>query len=335
MGCKQLGDLDGLSYGAVLKKKDCGQKTISELESLISRLQSGKLQIRQANSQTPSGMETLDLPIEALGLSVRAYNSLKWRAGISTVRELIQKSETELLSYKNFGRKSLKEIKDVLAPMNLHLKIGYSQEPSIGGEWIGSLRIFIPQSARGWLLSQMPLSTRLAGVLEKKGFRLLGDLHGLSFEEARGFKNCGRRTVAELESFVHRIQSGELDVIQTCAEESIPLHLVRLIDDTVEKLPLRERGILLMRFGGAGNDPMTLEEIGAKYELTRERVRQIADRTIKQLQRAGWLLFDQSLKSFSERCLKDVCPLTPELFRDFKSRKIFRRGAVDLHERPR
>ena len=46
------------------------------------------------------------------------------------------------------------------------------------------------------------------------------------------------------------------------------------------ELPLRNKNILLLRFGSTGND-MTLEEIGTKYQLTRERVRQIIDQTTK------------------------------------------------------
>ncbi len=57
-----------------------------------------------------------NLTIEDLDLSVRSYNCLK-RAGITTVRELTEKSEEEMMKYKNLGKKSLKEIKDKLASL--------------------------------------------------------------------------------------------------------------------------------------------------------------------------------------------------------------------------
>ncbi len=56
--------------------------------------------------------------VDELELSVRSYNCLK-NAGIRTIGELVQKSEAEMLKTKNFGRKSLNEIKEILQSMNL------------------------------------------------------------------------------------------------------------------------------------------------------------------------------------------------------------------------
>jgi len=60
----------------------------------------------------------LDKSIEELELSVRSYNCLE-AAGIKTIRDLVQKSESEMLKYRNFGRKSLSEIKAILKSYNL------------------------------------------------------------------------------------------------------------------------------------------------------------------------------------------------------------------------
>jgi DNA-directed RNA polymerase subunit alpha len=64
--------------------------------------------------------EHLDKSVEELELSVRSYNCLK-NANIRTIRELVQKTEAEMLKTKNFGRKSLNEIKDILQTMGLGL----------------------------------------------------------------------------------------------------------------------------------------------------------------------------------------------------------------------
>src|SRR5215217_5207919 len=64
--------------------------------------------------------EHLDKSVEELELSVRSYNCLK-NANIRTIRELVQKSEAEMLKTKNFGRKSLTEIKEILQSMGLSL----------------------------------------------------------------------------------------------------------------------------------------------------------------------------------------------------------------------
>ena len=64
--------------------------------------------------------EQLNRSVEELELSVRSYNCLK-NANIQTIGELVQKTEAEMLRTKNFGRKSLNEIKDILAEMGLSL----------------------------------------------------------------------------------------------------------------------------------------------------------------------------------------------------------------------
>jgi len=63
--------------------------------------------------------ENLSKNVEELELSVRSANCLK-NAGIRTIYELVQKTEAEMLKTKNFGKKSLNEIKELLETMGLH-----------------------------------------------------------------------------------------------------------------------------------------------------------------------------------------------------------------------
>jgi DNA-directed RNA polymerase subunit alpha len=60
-----------------------------------------------------------DKSVDELELTVRSYNCLK-TAKIRTLGELARKTESELLLGKNFGRKSLNELKEVLAEFGLH-----------------------------------------------------------------------------------------------------------------------------------------------------------------------------------------------------------------------
>ena len=62
-----------------------------------------------------------DVPVETLNLSVRSFNCLK-RAGISKVSELLDMTEDEIIKMRNFGKKSLDEIKDVLNERGLSLR---------------------------------------------------------------------------------------------------------------------------------------------------------------------------------------------------------------------
>jgi DNA-directed RNA polymerase subunit alpha len=64
-----------------------------------------------------------DVPVETLNLSVRSFNCLK-RAGISKVSELLDMTEDEIIKMRNFGKKSLDEIKQVLDERGLALRQG-------------------------------------------------------------------------------------------------------------------------------------------------------------------------------------------------------------------
>ncbi len=75
-------------------------------------------------------LEHLDRSVEELELSVRSYNCLK-NANIQTIRELIQKTEPEMLKTKNFGRKSLNEIKEILGRMGLSLGMKFDEHGRI------------------------------------------------------------------------------------------------------------------------------------------------------------------------------------------------------------
>jgi len=70
--------------------------------------------------------EKLDRSIEELELSVRSFNCLE-AAGIKTIRDLVQKGESEMLKYRNFGRKSLSEIKNILKEMGLSFSMKFDE----------------------------------------------------------------------------------------------------------------------------------------------------------------------------------------------------------------
>ena len=83
--------------------------------------------VEPATDQPPAvANEHLDKSVEELELSVRSYNCLK-NANIGTIRELVQKTEPEMLRTKNFGRKSLNEIKEILMSMGLSLGMRLDQ----------------------------------------------------------------------------------------------------------------------------------------------------------------------------------------------------------------
>jgi DNA-directed RNA polymerase subunit alpha len=103
---------DGVAYAAKILKEHLNIfiNFEEEDESLVSDYPEPEQEIN----------ENLFRPVDELELSVRSANCLQ-NAGIKLIGELVQKSEAEMLKTKNFGRKSLKEIRDILTEMDLQL----------------------------------------------------------------------------------------------------------------------------------------------------------------------------------------------------------------------
>ena len=81
--------------------------------------------------RTSACIEQLNRSVDELELSVRSYNCLK-NANIKTIGDLVTKTEAEMLKTKNFGRKSLNEIKDILAEMGLSLGMNIDAQEAQG-----------------------------------------------------------------------------------------------------------------------------------------------------------------------------------------------------------
>lgn len=90
------------------------------IEQFMIFLEGEKISLDAISSETANLQSYLNLPIEELELSGRAYNCLKG-ANINYIGELVQKTESELLKLRSFGKKSLDEITEKLAKFNLKL----------------------------------------------------------------------------------------------------------------------------------------------------------------------------------------------------------------------
>jgi DNA-directed RNA polymerase subunit alpha len=87
---------------------------------------SGETPVELSEADREVWWEKLNKSVDEMELSVRSYNCLK-NANIRTIRELVGKTETEMLKTKNFGRKSLNEIKEILQSMGLSLGMKLDQ----------------------------------------------------------------------------------------------------------------------------------------------------------------------------------------------------------------
>lgn len=110
---------DALSYAGQL---------LTDYLSLFIHFEKGPVPIYQTQQEKSEDVNpNLFRAVDELELSVRSYNCLK-AANIRTVAELVQKNEIEILKYRNFGRKSLVEIKELLERLGLGLGMEINDE---------------------------------------------------------------------------------------------------------------------------------------------------------------------------------------------------------------
>lgn len=131
MNMHTLGDLLRISEAELLSYKNFGETSLNEIKIILTakNLRLGMMipaapekPLRSVSLQ-PSGDGAVNLnkPVSEMELSVRARKCLQW-LGVSTMGELAMRSESELLSIKNFGQTSLHEIKRQLALFGLSLR---------------------------------------------------------------------------------------------------------------------------------------------------------------------------------------------------------------------
>jgi len=123
---------DAVSYTAKVMRDQLG--LFVKPEDMVAIAREAEIEAR-AESPMAQIEEKLDKSIEELELSVRSFNCLE-AAGIKTIRDLVQKTEQEMLKYRNFGRKSLNEIKGILRDMGLKfsMKLDENGLPIMTGE---------------------------------------------------------------------------------------------------------------------------------------------------------------------------------------------------------
>jgi RNA polymerase primary sigma factor len=117
----------------------------------------------------------------------------------------------------------------------------------------------------------------------------LAEVLDLAPEEVRETAQMGTRQVSINAPFVQGEENGLLDVLENESEETpdstlISNSLRQDVQRSLSTLTERESDVISLYFGLNGKPAMTLEEIGLKFNLTRERVRQVKEKGIRRLQ---------------------------------------------------
>lgn len=132
-GIRFLGEFAQMSEAELLRIPNFGRKSLNELKKVMAQV--GLHLGQDLLDWPPPDIDALSQQaakllerVDELELSVRSANCLK-NDGINYVGEMVQKSEAEMLRTPNFGRKSLNEIKELLAASGLHLGMDLSRWP--------------------------------------------------------------------------------------------------------------------------------------------------------------------------------------------------------------
>lgn len=190
------------------------------------------------------------------------------------------------------------------------MKRGKLEDPGTGNTLRMRASFSIPAEARGWSVDCVPLSKRLARVLREMGIQLLGDLEGLPVLDVFVRKGCGRKTLRELLRLLGKVSSGEFDELAAASSLS---QVLKALNKAISALLPRTRDILLLRLGAKDERGLTLEEIGARYAITRERARQVLLDAGERLQRTTGPHARATIMRLEEDCLKSICPLTTKM----------------------
>ncbi len=176
----------------------------------------------------------LRIPVTDFELSVRSRNCLN-KMNIRNLGDLVTKTETELLAYKNFGETSLQEIKQMLAQKSLRLGMGREEEIPVGplgapgmpaglGTELGDEGVVDEGAAsrteREKVLqkpiTELELSVRSRNCMERLNIRTVGELVSRSEQDLLGVKNFGQTSLNEIKQ-----RLGELDL--SLRQESVAL----------------------------------------------------------------------------------------------------------------
>ncbi len=140
----------------------------------------------------------LDTPVTDFELSVRARTCLK-KMSIRTLGDLLRITETELMSYKNFGESSLTEIKRMLQIKGLKMGQGLEDAHRAARRQImESLKGTGAENALGRPVGDLHLSVRARKALQLLNIQSLGDLASHTEAELMGIKNFGQTSLIEI-----------------------------------------------------------------------------------------------------------------------------------------
>lgn len=296
----------------------------------------------------------LSVLVSTLDLSVRAANVLK-NANIVYLGDLACLTEADLMGFQNCGRKSVTELRNVLAAHGLRLGSLQKWTPETPGETERPRNLHdyneLIQAKFFLRISDLRLSVRAKNVLVAADISYVGELVQKTADQVVRLPGCGRNSVAEMEGRLGAIglsfgieiadwsrriaqsaydedwttlETAQLEAQRTVVPEfrasCLEEELLGLVSSITEG---RNAEMVVKLFGWSGAGRRTLESVGQEYGLTRERVRQIAARTIRKIRSNK---VDMPWVSRAVNALRQAGPHAPkELAKVLRKARISRR----------
>jgi DNA-directed RNA polymerase delta subunit len=252
-----------------------------------------RLQFESVNtdqSKTPLERKMIDISIKELNLSVRAYNVLK-KKKLETVRDIIEFGPNNIINLRNAGKKTVEEILEAIKQFNQSDNIlsPYEANPSPSvqldqtrTEKVLSFEDLIKSKFDENLLStpidELDISARALNGLKKAGLKTIGDILNFGLQNFMENRNIGRKTIEEIKNAILVFQKGKTHNINE-------ITFIDTINGILTSLSPRDLPVIKSRYGYEDGKRETLEQIGIRLGITRERVRQIQVKAINQIKR--------------------------------------------------
>ena len=150
----------------------------------------------------------LRVPVTDFELSVRSRNCLA-KMNIRTLGDLVKRTESEMLAYKNFGETSLREIRDMLVSKNLRL--GMLREDAATRAAFNRSSNKQKEEVLTKPIDELELSVRSRKCMDRMGIKTIGDLCAKSENDLATAKNFGRVSLNEIKK---RLQEANLSLRQ-------------------------------------------------------------------------------------------------------------------------
>ena len=300
-----VGDLIQLNENYLLKSNNFGRKSLEELKEILSSMslylgmelsnwppENINDEISLKNHKIINNNElTIQIPFSMLKinilkewfLSVRTVNCLK-ALGIEFVGDLIQWTELDLLRSRNFGRKSLIELQKYLEKNSLNL---------------GSYDLI---NINGW---------------DRERLILKNDINKNEFSKKLVELTVSSSLFIDFDEFKKEQSSCNKIIIEKqLSKEELEKIIIKDIIKIIELFKERPKEIFLSRYGYLQKYE-TLEDLGKKFKITRERVRQIEGIIDDSIGSIGLADRGSLLRYFSQYEFVSFHKLFPQLDKDF------------------